>query len=467
MICPKCGTVIQEGYMYCPTCGEEVIMVPDFEVELEAGIEQTISEVAEMMADSVEGDNDGKAVSTDKKRNKSPKNNKANVKLKILIAAAAVLGLVFVIGIALIVKSVRSYYSFDKQFSKLEEEFGSGDHEAAIKTAKHVISINPDDERARLMLADSYFTLKKYDESIAVLDGLLNDFPKDISIYERLIANYEAEGDVDSIISLSERADPTISNSLFQDYACENPEFSEEAGNYYGKQTIKLTVSGKGTIYYTLDGSYPDEDANVYTQPIVLDEGETTIRAVHVNDKGVKSEEVSKTYNIIIVAPATPKLLTQAGDYSIPKLIKLEEPQAGTLYYTTDGTDPTEDSKVYEPPILMPLGKSEFRFAIINDSGESSEVTVAEYNLSISGIDKEYAAGLVQLTLISLGHDVSTHEFKAKYGYAQGASSYYVIEEYAGSQKQNTVYAVDAQNGGVFTITANKETGDYDFGVVQ
>ena len=40
--------------MYCSKCGEEVIMVPDYEVELDAGIEQTISEVAEMMADSVE-----------------------------------------------------------------------------------------------------------------------------------------------------------------------------------------------------------------------------------------------------------------------------------------------------------------------------------------------------------------------------------------------------------------------------
>ena len=53
MKCPKCGTEIRDGYMYCPKCGEEVIMVPDFEIELEEGIEQTISEVAEMIAVSV------------------------------------------------------------------------------------------------------------------------------------------------------------------------------------------------------------------------------------------------------------------------------------------------------------------------------------------------------------------------------------------------------------------------------
>ncbi len=87
--------------MYCPTCGEEVIMVPDFEVELEAGIEQTISEVAEMMADSVEGDNEEEAVSTDNIKSNKTGKNKADVKVKILIAATAVLGLILVIGITM------------------------------------------------------------------------------------------------------------------------------------------------------------------------------------------------------------------------------------------------------------------------------------------------------------------------------------------------------------------------------
>ena len=461
MICPKCGTAIDEGYMYCPKCGEEVIMVPDYEVELEEGIEQTISEVVELMADSVEGETDNISVSTGNSK------NKISLKIKLLIAAVIAVGLVLVIGITYLVKQVKAYYSFDEQFEKASEEFKDGDYEEAVKTARHVISINADDEKARLLLADSYFSLEKYDESIAVLNDLLNDFPNDFGIYKRLIANYELEGDIDSIIRLSEQADPSTFKTLFGDYVSENPEFSEEGGNYYGRQTIKLMISGNGKIYYTLDGSFPDESSEVYTTPIVLDEGETTIRAVHINEKGVKSEEVSKTYNIIKVAPLTPKLLTQSGDYSIPKLIKVEDTRAGTIYYTTDGTDPTVDSKEYEPPIPMPLGKSEFRFAIINDSGVSSEIVVAEYNLNISGIDKEYAAGLVQLTLMTLGHDVTAHEFKAKYGYSQGSRSYYIIEDYAGGKRQNTVYAVDAQTGEVYTITRNGNTGDYDFGVVK
>ena len=461
MICPKCGTAIDEGYMYCPKCGEEVIMVPDFEVELEEGIEQTISEVAELMADSAMGDMEDRSVPAENSK------NTISLKIKLLIAAMIAVGLVLVVGITYIVKQVRNYYSFDEQFGKLSVEFKAGDYEAAIKTARHVISINPDDERARLLLADSYFSLEKYDESIAVLNELLDYFPKDKSIYERLIANYELEGDVDSIIRLSKRADPSTYKALFSVYVSEAPQFSEEGGNYYGRQAIKLMIPGNGTIYYTLDGSYPDEKSEVYTTPIVLDEGETTIRAIHVNDKGVKSEEASKTYNIIKPATETPRVLTRSGDYSIPQLIKVADTRAGTVYYTTDGTDPTVDSKEYEPPIPMPLGKSEFRFAIISDSGEASDTVSAEYNLNISGIDKEYAAGLVQLTLMTKGHDVTGHEFSAKYGYSQGSRSYYIIEEYEGGKRLNTVYAVDAQTGEVYTITRNGDKGDYDFGVVN
>ncbi|MCR4807338.1 MAG: chitobiase/beta-hexosaminidase C-terminal domain-containing protein [Lachnospiraceae bacterium] len=462
MICPKCGTAIPEGYMYCSKCGEEVIMVPDFEVELEAGIEETISEVAEMMADTVEVDTVKKAETATEVKNGLSK------KIKFIIAAAAVLGLLLVFAIIKITSSVKSYYSFDEQFKELDAEFIRGEYDDAIKTAKHVISLKPDDKRSRLILADSYFNVYKYDESIAVLYELLDDYPDDREIYERLIACFEAEDDTEDIINLSKRANDKIFAELFEDYMCAEPEFSEEGGNYYGTQSIELTTSGKGTIYYTLDGSEPGEDSLEYSEPIIVEEeGETVIKAIHINEKGVSSKAVSKTYNIIKLAPAIPRLITQGGDYSIPKLIKVEEPQTGTLYYTTDGTDPTEASPEYEPPIAMPLGKSEFRFVIINDSGEAGEVVTAEYNLKISGLDETYAAGLVQLTLMTLGHDVSTHTFKAKYGYSQGSRSYYMIEEYDGSKKQGTDYAVDAQTGEVFTISANRETGDFDFGVVK
>ena len=482
MICPKCGTAIKDGYMYCSKCGEEVIMVPDYEVELDAGIEQTISEVAEMMADSVEDlstdtpadESDAVEITAEPLEYKGPpiKDNIKKTGSRILIASAVILGLLFVFGIYRLLSFVNYYYSYDKQYARLKEEFDGGDYEAAVKTAKHVISLKPKEEQPKLYLADSYYELKKYDESIAVLNDILNDFPQDVTVYERLLEEYEIEGDTDSIIRLSQRSEAADISAMFDAYVPKIPEFGIEGGNYNERLALQLISPEGGTIYYTLDGTEPTTGSEVYSEQIMLEEGETTVTAICVNSKGVVSEPVSQTYIIEISAPEILNLITAPGDYSVPELIKLTEPASGSIYYTVDGTDPNADSKKYEPPLPMPLGKSEFKFAIVNESGVAGETVTAEYNLSIKGVyDAAYAQNAVQLKLISLGHPVMDHEFSARYGYAHDGRSYYMVEEYAVTdgkkQKQGTVYAVDSQSGEVFTITRNTTKGDYDFGIVN
>ncbi len=46
------------------------------------------------------------------------------------------------------------------------------------------------------------------------------------------------------------------------------PQFSAESGFY--DEEFFLEINGRGTIYYTLDSSIPDENSNIYTEPILI-----------------------------------------------------------------------------------------------------------------------------------------------------------------------------------------------------
>ncbi|MCR5509018.1 MAG: chitobiase/beta-hexosaminidase C-terminal domain-containing protein [Lachnospiraceae bacterium] len=468
MICPKCGAEIREGFLYCSECGEEIKIVPDFEVELEVGIEETISEVAELIADSVEDETSGEeSVPVDVKRS-DEKKTRSYIGPGLLVVCALIAALALSFGIYRIVRYFNDYYSYDVQYARAQSLFDEGDYESAVSAARHTVSLNRKETGPRLLLADSYYRLDKYDESIAVLNDLLNDRPHDMAVYERLLENYEKEGDTDSIIRLSEGVkDPDI-RKMFEGYVSNAPQFGTDAGIYYEPVELSLSAEGEGQIRYTVDGNEPDIGSALYTGPIKIDEGETTVWAVFVNEKGIISESVSKNYIVEKIQTAPPRIVTQPGSYSIPQLIKVEEPIEGVIHYTSDGSEPDGSSDEYEPPVLMPLGKSEFKFITVTPSGGTSDVVSAQYDLKISGIvDASYAQSAVQMKLISIGKPVMDHTFKAAYGYSNEGRSYYVIEEYSGSSRLGNMYAVDAQSAEVFTLTRNKARGNYDFGIVN
>lgn len=60
---------------------------------------------------------------------------------------------------------------------------------------------------------------------------------------------------------------------MFQSYLAKEPDFSYVEGDYAEVIPLKLSSNTSGTIYYTMDGSTPDESSEIYTAPLFLENG--------------------------------------------------------------------------------------------------------------------------------------------------------------------------------------------------
>ena len=83
---------------------------------------------------------------------------------------------------------------------------------------------------------------------------------------------------------------------------CAMPTFDPEAGTYYEVQEVTIScATPDAIIYYTLDGSDPTEDSEVYTEPIEVAES-MTIKAIAMLEGYDDSNIATAEYTIILGA---------------------------------------------------------------------------------------------------------------------------------------------------------------------
>jgi N-acetylneuraminic acid mutarotase len=131
------------------------------------------------------------------------------------------------------------------------------------------------------------------------------------------------------------------------------PVFSLTSGTYTSIQKVKITDATTGaSIYYTLDGSTPTTASTKYSGAITISQN-TTINAIAVAT-GYSVSTVSSAIYIITLPAEAPAFTPSAGAYGQAQLVTLASttPNA-TIYYTIDGTTPSETSTQYTGPIAV------------------------------------------------------------------------------------------------------------------
>nr|WP_260981977.1 chitobiase/beta-hexosaminidase C-terminal domain-containing protein [Paenibacillus sp. 32O-W] len=119
-----------------------------------------------------------------------------------------------------------------------------------------------------------------------------------------------------------------------------------------GTKVTLSTATDGATIYYTTDGSDPTRSSVEYTAPIEMT-SETTIKAIAVKEGMLDSEVMEEHYTILPPEQVAKPIASPAGS-TVPSGTKVTLSTAtdgATIYYTTDGSDPTRSSVEYTAPI--------------------------------------------------------------------------------------------------------------------
>ncbi|MEW5803153.1 MAG: chitobiase/beta-hexosaminidase C-terminal domain-containing protein [bacterium] len=117
---------------------------------------------------------------------------------------------------------------------------------------------------------------------------------------------------------------------------------------------VSISCNTQGAdIHYTMDGSEPTTTSPIYTAPLSLTD-KTTIKAKGFKSDWDPSDTTSGTYTKIMEKVATPVLSPSSGTFANSMTVTISCATKGAdIRYTTDGSEPDEQSSAYTSPLIM------------------------------------------------------------------------------------------------------------------
>ncbi len=461
MKCPNCGFEIPEGHMYCDNCGTEINIVPDFDPEVENEINATLSGVADEL-------NKDEKIRREKirRRKRILRSLLGNWKL---IVGAAFAVIVVAVGIS-------AFFMYNNKTSLYymgiaENEKAKGNTDKAIEYLIEGHEENPGSADILFRLSDYYLESGDEEKAVETLQLITDEslFPEDKvqSAYDGIISIYRQSGNTDKLSELLKTEDDYLSD-LRADYVPNMPVMNPAGGTYENVDiSLKMPDGSDCSIYYTVNDGTPDTDSILYESEIVLyDEGEYNVKAVAINEFGISSVIAENDYIIEKGAPSAPEIMEASGEYNQNTMIVAVCEAGCTIFYTTDGSEPTMESKQYISPIIMPVGTSHFRFIAYDNEGNFSEIVDRDYHLVFSRlVSAEQAVNSLVSTLVRLdilldntgkvrGLDGHNEYIYTSVIEVEGAGEYYMVVEnhvsYDGvTTPTGLVYAVNTHDGTV------------------
>jgi len=219
--------------------------------------------------------------------------------------------LVFVMFVTVLIV-LQSLYIQNTKAKKISENIGLGNqylselnYEQAIASYRIALDIDGKNAEAELGLAQAYEASQMYKYAEEAYKNLLEMSGKDKEAYNQLVHFYlrqDRHDEAEQLLAeaVEETGDEEL-KLLYEEAHPAAPVMSYASGTYKERIKVELTASdARHIIFYTLDGTMPDINSQVYSKPVILPNGETQIKAVAVNSMGFQSVLSENTYRIDI-----------------------------------------------------------------------------------------------------------------------------------------------------------------------
>lgn len=440
MKCMNCGAEIPEEQLICPECGQEIQIVPDYnplDDVLAAQIKGAVSETLISGGKSRPKDGryqtgktgkngggrpsgrtgyvsqrtghvsqrtgyvsgrtgqtgsvpqrTGRTGRVDGRTGRNPQaereqrrrqaEKKKMLAKKKRIRRLIILSVIAIIGI--IIGVVWYQNSYTGQIKQGERYLAAKEYDQALARFEKAVSKDKKRSEAYTGLANVYTAQDNLDKAEQVFKDAIAEQSSNTELYRAAITFYmDTEQESKVSVLLDECESDKVLEEL-KNYVSEAPEFSlDDSDAFDDVQELELT--GGKEIYYTVDDTEPTTSSTKYTGPIQIPEGETIVRAISVNSKGIPSLEVKKTYTVELPVADAPAVTPSTGQYESAQTITVQVPEGYKAYYTMDNSTPTASSSEYTGPIEMPEGNTILSVVLINDKGKASGITKRNYEL--------------------------------------------------------------------------------------
>jgi len=161
------------------------------------------------------------------------------------------------------------------------------------------------------------------------------------------------------------------------------PVITPATGTYLSEQTVQMSCStSNATIRFTMDGTEPTSTSTIYSDEFEIT-GSKIVKA-RAFKSGMQQSAVASVAYVLQVSDIA--VYPISGVYLTPQTISFQTITSGTLVrYTTDGSEPTETSTLYTPPLVI-NATTTLKAKGFKDGWNPTAIVTREYNFNVSNL---------------------------------------------------------------------------------